>query len=235
MKLVRYHGFMVKRVAYFKFFTIALVAGFAFAFPGMNFSDTAQAQQSSKPNLHPGPKLGVGPDESDKNGPEAPIAEQDLSLDDLFARLKQEADAKKAQPIERAIWRHWEQSGSETVDLLMDWSAKAMTKQDWAAALDLLDQVIVLAPQYAEGWNRRATVYFITSSYGRSLHDIEQVLKLETRHFGAMAGLSNILQKLDEDKRALVMWKNLLEIYPAHKSANHRVAELEEKLSGQGI
>ena len=101
---------MVKRAANFTFFTIGLVAGFALvlsgAFSGIGFTDSAQAQQSSEPSPHAGPKLGVGPDEGAETSPEVPIAEQDLSLDDLFAKLKQEVDAKKARPIERAIWQH---------------------------------------------------------------------------------------------------------------------------------
>ena len=163
------------------------------------------------------------------------IPAEKISLNGLFEKLRHETDTQKAKPIERAIWQRWTQSGSPTVDLLMDWSAIAMKKQDWASALDLLDQVVALAPQYAEGWNRRATLYFLRSQYSRSIYDIEQVLKLETRHFGAMAGLGNILQRLDNDARALIMWKKVLEIYPANKNAQKTVNALEEKLSGQGI
>jgi len=161
--------------------------------------------------------------------------EQDLSLDELFAKLKREPNSKKARRLERIIWLRWAQSGSETVDLLMTWASVAMKEQNWATALDLLDQVVVMAPQYAEGWNRRATLYFHRSQYGRSINDIERVLLLEQRHFGALMGLGNILQRLNNDKRALTIWKNVLEIYPANKNAQKSVADLEEKLSGRGI
>ncbi|MCP4182217.1 MAG: hypothetical protein GY761_02730 [Hyphomicrobiales bacterium] len=174
-------------------------------------------------------------EEKRKTTPQEEKPVQQVSLDELFSRLKLESDAQKAKFIERAIWNRWTQSGSETIDLLMNWSAAAMKEKKWPAAFDLLDQVVVLAPHYAEGWNRRATLYFLRAQYGRSIHDIEQVLKLETRHFGAMAGLGNILQKLDNDKRALVMWKNVLEIYPANKNAQKSVKSLEKKLFGQGI
>ncbi|MCP4071831.1 MAG: hypothetical protein GY742_08850 [Hyphomicrobiales bacterium] len=172
-------------------------------------------------------------EEGEKSAPEIKKPIKKTSLDQLFSRLKTEADSKKAKHIERAIWQRWTQSGSDTIDLLMKWSAKAMKEENWAAAFDLLDQVVVLAPHYAEGWNRRATLYFLRSQYGRSMHDIEQVLKLETRHFGAMAGLGSILQRLDNDKRALVIWKQVLEIYPANKNAQKSVEALEKKLSGQ--
>jgi tetratricopeptide (TPR) repeat protein len=174
-------------------------------------------------------------EERRKSTPEKKKPVQEVSLDELFSRLKLEVDGQKAKFIEIAIWNRWSQSGSETIDLLMNWSAAAMKEKKWSAAFDLLDQVVVLAPHYAEGWNRRATLYFLRAQYGRSIHDIEQVLKLETRHFGAMAGLGNILQRLDNDKRALIMWKNVLEVYPANKNAQKSVKLLEEKLSGQGI
>ncbi len=162
-----------------------------------------------------------------------------VTLDDLFEQLKRETDWKKAKRIEKEIWYRWTRSGSQTVDLLMEWAGIAVKNENWAVAFDLLDQVIVIAPQYAEGWNRRASLYYLRGQLGRSIHDIEQVLKLESRHFGAMAGMGSILQKLDKsianDKRALAMWRNILEIYPANKNAQKSVIVLEEKLSGLAI
>lgn len=162
-----------------------------------------------------------------------------LSLDQLFVQLKREPDSNKAKRIAQKIWNRWAQSGSETVDVLMTWASIAMKDKNWSTATDLLDQVIVIAPQYAEGWNRRATLYFLRGEYGRSIHDIEQVLKLESRHFGAMAGMGNILQRLDKttdnERRSLTMWKKVLELYPAHKNAQKSVTVLEEKLSGHSI
>ena len=115
----------------------------------------------------------------------------------------------------------------------MAFANRAMTAKNWAAALDFLDQVVVMAPDYAEGWNRRATVYYLKSDYGRSIADIEKVLNLEPRHFGAMAGMAAIMQKLRHEERALYMWHQVLEVYPANRTAQKAVIELEEKLSGQ--
>jgi tetratricopeptide (TPR) repeat protein len=174
-------------------------------------------------------------EQGEKTTPDSKLSPQKPSLDDLFANLKRETDSIKARRIAQSIWKNWTRSGSETVDLLMGWAAIAMAEKEWATAFDLLDQVVVLAPQYAEGWNRRATLYFMRSQYGRSIHDIEQVLKLESRHFGAMAGLGNILQRLDDNRQALIIWKRVLEVYPANENAQKTVANLEEKLSGQEI
>lgn len=181
-----------------------------------------------------GAEDGLKPEQSTDSDLAEP-SPKNLSLDQLFVELKQEPDAVKARRIEQKIWKSWTRSGSETIDMLMQWASIAVKKKDWASAFDLLDQVVVLAPQYAEGWNRRATVHFIRSNYGRSLHDIEQVLKLEARHFGALSGLGSLLQKLGKDRQALGMWNKVLELYPAHKNAQKSVERLEEKMSGHGI
>jgi len=215
---------MVKFAVFSRFATALAIILFAFVF----VSAQESPDEGVKRELEEGVKKPPTADSS-KN------FEQNQSLDDLFAKLKTETDLNKARRIERIIWLRWSQSGSETVDVLMTWAAVAMKEQNWATALDLLDQVVVMAPQYAEGWNRRATLYFHRAQYGKSINDIEQVLRLEQRHFGALMGLGNILQRLDNEKRALVIWKNVLEIYPANKNAQNTVAKLEEKLSGRGI
>ncbi len=183
------------------------------------------------------PDNGVKQKLDDKSKTKVPF--KALTLDELFVQLKQEKEPAKAKRIARKIWFPWAQSGSETVDLLMTWATISMKEKDWPRAFDLLDQVVVLAPQYAEGWNRRATAYFLRSKYGRSIHDIEQVLKLESRDFGALAGLGNILQRLgksaENDQRALEIWKKVRDIYPANESASKAIGKLEEKLSGKGI
>jgi tetratricopeptide (TPR) repeat protein len=114
----------------------------------------------------------------------------------------------------------------------MSWAARAMRDEDYAKAEDLLDQVIVLKPEYSEVWNRRATLYFTKLDYGRSLADIEKTLALEPRHFGALSGLAVIMQRLDRNKDALKAWYRVLEIYPANKAAQDAVIALEEELAG---
>ncbi len=160
--------------------------------------------------------------------------QSDTSLDQLFADLKREPDAEDARRLERQIWMRWTASGSDSIDLLMGWAQRAMTERKWNAAIDVLNHVVVLAPDYAEGWNRRATVHYLNSDYSRSIADIEKVLDLEPRHFGAMAGMAAIMQKLRHQERALFMWHRVLEIYPANRTAQKAVIDLEERLSGQG-
>ncbi len=165
----------------------------------------------------------------------AAVIETNETLNELFDKLGRETKPGRASATVRQIWREWGQSGSESVDLLMTWATRAMHEKKFAAAQDLLDQVIVLAPDYAEGWNRRATLYFNMADYGRSISDIKQTLDLEPRHFGALSGLASILQRLDREEEALETWYRVLEIYPANKPAQDAVISLEEKLSGSRI
>ena len=172
-----------------------------------------------------------------QGGPTLKVPSPDLpkDLDGLFAALKRERDAKAAKRITARIWREWNQSGDASVDLLAGWAGRAMGKRKYAVALDLLDQVTVMAPDYAEGWNKRATLHYQQKNFSKSLADIERVLALEPRHFGALAGMGSILIQLDRKPEALEVWYRALAVYPTMDAAQKAVARLEEELAGRGI
>jgi len=157
------------------------------------------------------------------------------TLDALFTELKRERDEAKAKRISERIWAKWRDSGSATANLLMQWADKAISENKNALALDLLDQVVVLMPDFAEGWNRRATLNYAVGDHGKSMADIDRVLALEPRHFGAIAGMAAILSASENDQLELRAWEQLLEIYPANRQAQQRVGELAEKLAGDRI
>ncbi|MGB7288452.1 MAG: hypothetical protein WBC71_16135 [Salaquimonas sp.] len=154
------------------------------------------------------------------------------TLNSLFDDLRKQTNSKAAQRITQKIWREWGVSGSASIDLLMLRVGEAMKNKRNSVALDLLDQVITLAPEYAEGWNRRATLHYSMREFGRSISDIERVLVLEPRHFGALSGLAVMLQALDRDQKALETWYKVLQIYPANAQAQTSVIKLEDKLAG---
>lgn len=153
-------------------------------------------------------------------------------LDALFLDLKKERDADKARELANQIRMEWQDSGSATVNLLMQWADKSITDNKQAAALDILDQVITLAPSYVEGWNRRATLHYTMGNYRKSMSDINHVLSLEPRHFGALAGMAAILGSAGRDELALRAWEQFLAIYPADRKAQEQLGELTEKLAG---
>ena len=89
-----------------------------------------------------------------------------------------------------------------------------MEQENYPLALDVLDQVVLVKPDFAEGWNKRATVYYLLDDYAASLTDIRRTLALEPRHFGALAGLGMILEHTGHEERAIEVFRRALEINP---------------------
>ena len=153
-------------------------------------------------------------------------------IDTLFGSLKRERNADKAKAIASQIWAEWNDSGSATVNLLMQWTNEAIAAKRHAAALDFLDQATILKPDYAEAWNKRATLHYIMGDTRKSMADINQVLNREPRHFGALGGMAGILAENGQEQLALKAWERYLEIYPADRDAQEQVNKLSEKIAG---
>ncbi len=161
--------------------------------------------------------------------------ERPAPLDQLFADLRRESKEYAAKRIADRIWTRWRDSGSASIDVMMQWADDAAKAEKWAVALDFLDRVTVLAPDFAEGWNRRATVHFMMKNYRKSMADIERTLRLEPRHFGALAGMAQILKDTGRKQLALDAYERVLQIYPMMRSAQAEVVTLSDELAGQGI
>ncbi len=155
------------------------------------------------------------------------------SIDQMLSQLKRERDPDAARVIANSTMAAWSESNSPTVDLLMQWSAKAAAEKRNAAALDFIDQAITLKPDFVGAWNQRATLHFTMGNYKKSVSDIEKVLELEPRHFGAIAGLAGILTERGSKEAAMQAWERYLDIYPADREAQEIVAKLSEELAGQ--
>jgi tetratricopeptide (TPR) repeat protein len=176
-----------------------------------------------------------------KKLPEAPSklpkvgADRSRGLDFLFGALKAAPDEASAKHVEARIWALWLQTPSDTAALLMMRAKAAMDAQQVDVAQKLLDAVVKLRPDYVEGWNRRATLFYLKNDYAHSLEDIEQVLVREPRHFGALAGLGMIMQDLGDDKRALDAFRKALAINPHLEKVPELVKVLTEKVEGRDI
>ncbi|MCJ8519555.1 tetratricopeptide (TPR) repeat protein [Pseudorhizobium tarimense] len=165
--------------------------------------------------------------------PSAPKATtEDEKLASLFEALRRERNPDKARGIAQEIMADLNESGSATVDLLMQWAATAIGEKRNAAALDFLDQVTLLQPDFAEAWNRRAGLHYAMGDTRKSMADINQVLQREPRHFGAIAGMAAILADAGQDELALKAWQRYLEIYPADRDAQEAAIKLSEKVAG---
>ena len=163
------------------------------------------------------------------------MVERAERLDELFAELRRTSDPAEARLIEGRIWSEWMSSGSATIDLMMGWASRAARTEDWGVAFDYLDQIIVLVPDYAEAWNRRATLHFVRGDYDKSIQDIEETLKREPRHFGALSGLGQIMLRQERPDLARDAFERTLEVYPANRSAQEALGRIEEELTGQSL
>ena len=170
--------------------------------------------------------------------PGRPVATEvapETRLESLFDDLKRAGNEKAAQRIAARINEAWNSSGSASIDLMMDWARKALEEKKFDVALDFLDEVVVLQPTYAEGWNRRATVHFMMHNYRKSLSDISHTLQLEPRHFGALSGMAQIMKLSGRKQLALDTYLRVLQIYPMLRSAQNEVSDLSEELAGESL
>lgn len=159
-------------------------------------------------------------------GPAARGDQTDPALPGLFEQLAAAADPAAAAPLEAAIWAIWTRHPDPLVEQLMGKAALAMRRGDGGQAERALDQVVALAPGYAEGWNRRATLYYLTGRPRDSLRDIEQVLRLEPRHFGALSGKGLVLVALDRPDEAIAAFTAALAVHPNMSSVSDNLEAL---------
>ncbi|MGL4404757.1 MAG: hypothetical protein ACRCT6_03295 [Notoacmeibacter sp.] len=163
------------------------------------------------------------------------VEEKTKNLDNLFADLKRSRDNAAAERLTTQIWRAWSDSGSDSINMMMEWAQRSMGSRNFVAALDTLDQVVLLAPDFSEGWNRRATLHFMMENPVKSMADIERTLALEPRHFGALAGMAEIFRGRGEDALALKAYERALEVYPMMRGAQEAVGELSDSLAGDKL
>jgi tetratricopeptide (TPR) repeat protein len=159
----------------------------------------------------------------------------ELSLDDLFAKLKENAESPAGGRLEQEILRRFNQSGSATADLLLSWANEAIETSNYTLALDVLDQIIVIKPDFAEAWNKRATVHYLVDDYSSSLADIRATLDLEPRHFGALAGFGMILEALDRKDEAIRVFERALAINPRLDQVRETLEKLKKEDEGPAI
>ena len=150
-------------------------------------------------------------------------------LTQLFSELHQAASVEEAARVEGRIQALWVRSSSPTTDLLMERAAIAIAKQDFPVAIELLDRVTTREPDFSEGWNRRATVFFLMGDFNRSISDIAETLKREPRHFGALSGLGFILLTRGDLVHARETYEKVLAIYPMMESARLAIKKIDEE------
>jgi tetratricopeptide (TPR) repeat protein len=160
---------------------------------------------------------------------------RELSVDQLFEALKLAPTDEAARAVEAQIWQAWLQQGSPAVQLLMRRGMRHLHARALDDALEDFDAVIALAPEMAEGWNKRATVYFLRGEHDHAARDIAETLAREPRHFGALAGLSQVHEARGDMVAALRAYEAALAIHPRLPGAEDRIKELRRRALGEGI
>ena len=161
--------------------------------------------------------------------------QSDPRLPALFEDLRKAASPAEVRLFEDAIWRVWLQTGQRSTDRLMHEGIAAMHRQQGELALARFDAVIEQLPDYAEAWNKRATLHFLQGKFSESISDIDRALELEPRHFGALEGLGQIRDLQNEPEEALAAYRRALEVHPHLVFAKERVKRLQETLDERQI
>ncbi|MDW8465809.1 MAG: tetratricopeptide repeat protein [Chloroherpetonaceae bacterium] len=151
-------------------------------------------------------------------------------LDSLFEQLKNAESEEVATFVENLIWELWMTSEREEINVLMARGIEEMRESNYARAIQVFTAITELAPDFPEGWNKRATAYYLKGDFAKSVKDIERTLALEPRHFGALSGLGLIYSALGNDQAALRAYEAVLEIHPQQKTLRKYVEELRRKL-----
>jgi tetratricopeptide (TPR) repeat protein len=197
------------------------------------------APGETPPQARPGeaPPTAQGLPKSYRKGsalPKTP-AEREKALADLYALLATAEDENSAKAVAEAIERVWQHSGSPTIDLLMERAMHAVAEENLDLAIKLLDHVVALAPDFTEGWNRRAYAYFVKNDVEHALGDLRRALALDPNHFKALEGLAQIMREIGDKKAALKAYRQLLSVHPYWPGAQQVIEELERDVDGQGI
>lgn len=162
-------------------------------------------------------------------------ANKAAELDGLFTHLAAAKDRAEAAGIEAEIRQRWATSGSATDDLLLSWTAKSVAAGDAAGALDILDELTVRRPAFAEAYYRRATLHFLAGRVSQALGDLQTVLRIEPRHFLAMKELAEVLEGLDQHERALEVLRRLQVVDPQFEGLSEAIEAIVAGSHGRDI
>ncbi len=167
--------------------------------------------------------------------PAARAGQADERLDVLFDRLKTTDSEVEAAALTRQIWVIWGHSASDVVNAFMARGVEAMSRCNYETALAAFSKVVETEPNFAEGWNKRATVHYLMGDYAASVQDVERTLTLEPRHFGALSGLGLIYLTVGDDLAALKAFEAALTVNPYLPGARTHVDQLRRRLRKNSI
>jgi tetratricopeptide (TPR) repeat protein len=145
----------------------------------------------------------------------------------VLARALRDSDPIVRRFTEAAMWQVWSRSGEETVDRLFAIGVEQINQRQLDAAVSTFSQVIGRKPEFAEAWNKRATVYFMLGDYPKSLTDCDEVMRRNPYHWGALSGYGMIYMQLNQPSRALEYFERALAVNPNLSRVEDAIEELK--------
>ncbi len=224
-----------------------LAAGLVVAIAPVRAADPPAAADPNKPDPKSAPPKAADPKgprpKAEAKGPKGVPAlglpktplQHEKALADLYAQLAAAEDEAAAKKTAAQIERLWLEARGDTAGVLMERALGAAHAKNYVLAIKLLDAVVDLHPDFAEGWNRRAYVNFLRNDVQGALGDLRRVLALDPSHFKALDGLAQVLRDIGEKKAALAALRTLIEVHPYWDGAKKAIEELAREVDGRRI
>ena len=148
--------------------------------------------------------------------------QNDARLEDLFEILSKTESDVQINEVTSSIWDIWHETNDPSIEADFYRGLESMRTGDLMMAVVFFTRVIDKNPNFAEGWNKRATVYYMLGKFDASMMDIHETLKLEPRHFGAMDGMGLIFIHLEQFDKAIDIYDQMLKIFPNNSSTKQK-------------
>jgi tetratricopeptide (TPR) repeat protein len=157
--------------------------------------------------------------------------QRDPRLRPLLDQLAECREPRAGEELVRQIWEIWDSAGEPGIDRIMQRSTEALRRGEYLRAVEGFTQVVERRPDFAEGWNKRATAYFQMRDFESSIRDVVKVLELEPRHFAALSGMGLMYNEMGADAPALRWFERALAVHPCMGGVKQQVDELRARLA----
>ena len=196
---------------------------------GLTLAAPSRAQDKSRPTREQALRDLTSPDVEARRLATAWLGELATpdDLPALFRQLRDSDDLVRAL-TENSIWQTWSRSGDAKVDALFKVGVEQMNQGRTEAAIDTFTEIIRRKPDFAEGWNKRATIYFLVGDYDKSLADCDEVIKRNPQHWGALSGYGQIYVQLDRPEEALTYFQRALAVNPNLQNVENMIQQLKQ-------
>ncbi|GAA4390953.1 tetratricopeptide repeat protein [Hymenobacter koreensis] len=163
------------------------------------------------------------------------MPERQQHLDELFQRLRTATATLEVEALQQGIWQLWLEIDDTALSKRLESGMRDMAAGEYQRAILDFTYLIEHRPDYAEGWNKRATAYYLRGEYRASLNDIAQTLKREPRHFGALSGKATIQRMLGDHRGGLRTLRRLARLCPHLPGLQEQLRDVQDRLDESPI